>query len=410
MTNQNHIFSSYLRLFVFFAIFLPSLVKGACPEIFYKVTSMNRIQEVTQPTNYNFSITYQTPNGPIRLEGKRQQELEKRFEIMPSNPSLNVTYRGEQRSYESAEELVKVMLDWDFNSFIPPQQSYRETLRDPKVTLPKGAMRIEYEALKSRQEVVHGPEGGLANGEKPSEAPKNYLIKAENRFGKPEDFTRVLTGEWKVAAFRGAHLRKQEWIVGIQAERSIYYDTPSALLMERGIFLREKIWKTSDGEIRARSVFLKTKPEIEELGLGRRWEYQLPIPLEFSQKDIAKLLLQLLEMKHPELAETLNGLIQPAVELKTTRYGLNLIAKPNPKGRKKIGYMVVDEVRGVDLRTNTDVPRYLQIELEVLPEETFRLGELKPGLRVLFHGLENWLGANDATAEPKALHVVNASR
>lgn len=159
-----------------------------------------------------------------------------------------------------------------------------------------------------------------------------------------------------------------KYLVGSQRESSIYYDTPSRWLEQRGFTARVKSWyEANESNNLVKRVLTIKKPLAKQnKGFHDRSEISVVLKDNMSGKEISDLILSVL--KQSEESINLHEGFVPVVQVNNLRHGLDL-----KLGEQKVGFVVIDNFVSQKVDSNLSPigaptkPQF-QMEIEVLSD------------------------------------------
>lgn len=260
--------------------------------------------------------------------------------------------------------------------------------------------------LASRYQHAHRsflPENGYAGPIAPDDALAARFT--QEITGKPMRLHDGRTGEaWATV--------QRNYIVGIQHESATYYDTPDGAAEKRELALRVKSWHPLDegGRVTAptaRGLFVKetlSRPEIEAMGVApgdftARREAHADLPLDLERGAVRDAVAA--AGRQYGLSESEAGALRPVTRVETQRASIDLLYRgdgpiSDPSSFEKVGFLVVDVYKTVDLRPRRRrrTTARAQFEIELLPEGRQRYRENPAEFRRLFSEIEKAYGAS----------------
>lgn len=349
----------------------------------------DREREITAPDPGKRSFSLRAAGG-VRLDFSQQVELERRWIIPrlsgPKPLAAGLRYRDAHR-LANHQDLVRDLLD----RFSVDGLWYHERRNASVVLAP----------LQSRFQHAHGAyQGPIELARQPA-----------------AHVTRELQGNAIEVDGASATLQRN-YVIGLQHESGLYWDTPDQALRALGKTLREKRWSPIDedgrvGAATSRVVFLKEALDATErrgLGqLGRRFtarrETNAQLPLDIASADVRAAAIEL--AVRSGLPRTVARTIRPTMRVETDRATVDILHKRDPSSDgSKIGFLTIDVYR-----TRSLLPGHgrhvsrptIQLELELLDSGRALYEKDPSGLESLVAELEDTYGAKLDIA-PKVLH------
>ena len=350
----------------------------------------DREREITAPDPRKRSFSIRLKGGR-RLDVSQQIELERRW-IIPgfSGPAPledGLRYVDQGHRIRNQQDLVRDLLD----RFSVDGLWYTARRNATVVLAP----------LQSRFQHAHGAYGG------PIElAPQPAA-----------HVTRELQGN-AIEVVRGRATLQRNYVVGLQHESGLYWDTPDQQLRAMGKTLREKRWSPIDdgGHVRAatsRVLFMKEQLGDAERGAlgpiaGRftaRRETHAQLPLEIPSADVRAAAIEL--AVRAGIPRSVARRIQPTMRVETDRATVDILHKRDPSSDgTKIGFLTIDVyktrslLRGHGRKVSKPT---IQLELELLDNGRDLYEKDPAGLDALVAELESTYGAQIDIA-PKVEH------
>lgn len=349
----------------------------------------DREREITAPDPRKRTFSIRLRRGG-RLDVSQQVELERRW-IIPGFSGPKPLAEGlsyvEATPIRNHQDLVRDLLD----RFSVDGLWYHERRKASVVLAP----------LQSRFQHAHG----------------DYAGPIELAPQPAAHVTREMQGNAIAVAGARATLQRN-YVVGLQHESGLYWDTPDQQLRALGKTLREKRWSPIDdgGHVRAatsRVLFMKEQLSDAERGalgpLGRRFtarrETHAQLPLDIPAGDVRAAAVELaVRAGIPrEVART----VRPTMRVETDRATVDILHKRDPSSDgTKIGFLTIDVYK-----TRSLLPGHgrkvskptIQLELELLDSGRDLYESDPSGLDALVAELEETYGAQIDIA-PKVVH------
>lgn len=356
-------------------------------------------RRVTRPSSYSGVLNFYLEGHRLRLKFSDQTEMEAKV-IFPLN-RVWAPFGGKLPRFANTEKALNHLTEqiFRFNDSHPLRilalrySLGLDTGGAPRELPVQGTLGLD--ALSSRSGELYHAGGG---GKFPSGARTAGML-------------RTVTIEEDI---RG-NFRKRRIKYGSQLEESLYFDDERFSLMESGIFLRQKIWKTpSDGKEVRRALFIKTSLPNPEGGILRR-EIQIQLPRrKLSMNETVSILKQGLERFDLPIPEGL----QPLVIIHNRRNGLPLKLyrglsyhhnEIHSQWNQTIGFVCLDAFRyetfSPDPSANQRSRSIYQAEVEIFPRWQKYVRKHPEVLADFVGRLESWSGGI-RSVEPKCLTAV----